>query len=1486
MSKSSKRAGADGGQDFLVVGLGASAGGITALEEFFGLMPDDSGMAFVVVLHLSPEHESNLAAMLQRHTSMPVEQVNETLRVEPNRVYVIPPAKHLLMEEGRIRLAEPPAEPGRRVPIDLLFRTLGAAYREHAIGVVLSGTGSDGTLGLRRIKEEGGVSIAQEPGEAEYEGMPRSAIREGLADFVLPVAAMPEKLIGIRDASRRIKLPPEGDEPPKGKELNALRDILSMVRVRTGHDFSDYKQSTILRRVTRRMQMLEVPDLASYHRYLRHHPNELPELQQDFLISVTNFFRDTAAFDYLGREVVPRLFEGKREADQVRVWVTGCATGEEAYSLAILLDEHAAGLERPPRLQVFASDLDEDALGQARAGVFPETIAADVSPERLQNFFTFRDGHFHVRKRVRETILFASHNILRDPPFSNIDLVSCRNLLIYLNRGTQERVLEVFHFGLRPGGFLFLGSAESADLLPDYFSPFDKKLRVYQRTALASTLPHFPPVPALGRWEPRPAPDAEAVGVKAYRFAELHRALLEEYAPPSVLVNEAHDVVHVSEDAGRYLRVGGGEPTRNLLTLVHPDLRLDVRAALYAAVKGDAGQSSRAVKVGLDGGTRRVRVRVRPAARDNLRATYLLVIFEEEQEGAAEGAGGAGGGAAGEADRDVIATLEAELNQTRSVLRATVEQYETQTEELRASNEELQSLNEELRSATEELETSKEELQSVNEELHTVNAELKDRVAELERAEADLSNLFAATEIGTVFLDRELNITRYTPHFAELFNVIPADAGRPLAHLTHRLDYDGLPQDAARVLGRLSTVEREARSAEGRWYAARVLPYRTDAGRVAGVVITFTDITDRKLAELVAAERAEQLRLAASAASAAFWSLELATGAGAASEGWSTVMGFAPDGAARGLDALFRTVVAEDRPRLEAAIEAARGGQTDFVTDFRIEHPEHGRRRIHSQARVLASADAGPRLQGVVIDSTEGGAAAELRARLASVVELSGEAVITYGPDRRVVTWNTAAERLLGYAAGEAVGEDIALILPPDRAQEVERVFGVFETGVGVSGLETVCLAKDGRRVQVSVAASPVRGADGRPVGGAAVLHDISEERTAQLQLRTSELELRLILESVEDYAIFTLDLEGRITRWNRGAEKTFGFTAEEAVGQDTAIVFTPEDRAAGVHLKEMETALAAGRAEDERWHVRKDGSRFYASGVQTPLREGDDVRGFVKVARDLTERRRDEMERAELAAQLEAERETLEARVEERTSALFTEVAERRAAEERVRELVTRIVETQEQERRRISRDLHDVLGQQLTALRLNLAAVKEGCAEMDASLLNQVERAQAVASRLDAEVDFMAWELRPAALDELGLAAALENFVHEWSEHFEVAAEYHAAGLGKRRLAPELETNLYRVAQEALNNVSKHAGARRVGVILERRDRHFALIIEDDGRGFDPAEGAEGERGMGLVNMRERVALVGGTLEVESAPGVGTTVFARVPARYAEKK
>ena len=583
-----------------VVGIGASAGGIDALKVFFAAAPVNSAMAFVVVLHLSEAHESHLANIIQSRTKMPVLQVMETVRVEPNHVYVIPPAKGLAMFDGHIEVTEPTHVRGRRVPIDIFFRTLADAYGKNGIAVILSGTGSDGTLGLGRVKENGGFGIAQDPKEAEYDGMPRSAINSGLIDLILPVGEIPKRIVRLMHNGRKIRLPKPKDEIPpvvKGKEPLPLNEILGLVRVRTGHDFANYKHATVLRRIARRLQVHELADMAEYLAFIGKNPEEAEILQRDLLITVTNFFRDKDAFAALESEVVPKIFAGKSAADTVRVWSVGCATGDEAFSLAILLDEYASRIADAPKIQVFASDINEVAISKARECFYDDTIVADVSPERLRRYFTNEGDGYRLRKEIRDTVLFAPHNILRDPPFSKLDLVTCRNLLIYFSRETQEKVLEIFNFALRRDGYLFLGASESAEGAASLFSPVDKKHRIY-KSRPAAYFQTLPTMPSSGKWNVRiphlpVRPDIQP----QISYGEVHVQLVEQFAPPSVLVDEEYEIVHISEHAGRFLRVAAGEPSRNLLKLINPELKLDLQSALFAAKKDGFVGESRNVRV-------------------------------------------------------------------------------------------------------------------------------------------------------------------------------------------------------------------------------------------------------------------------------------------------------------------------------------------------------------------------------------------------------------------------------------------------------------------------------------------------------------------------------------------------------------------------------------------------------------------------------------------------------------------------------------------------------------------------------------------------------------------------------------------------------------------------------------------------------------------------------------------------------------------------
>lgn len=1347
----------NGAKDFIAVGIGASAGGIKALKEFFAATPADPGMAFVVILHLSPNHESSLAEIIQKETALSVTQVTETVKVEPNHVYVIPPNKNLAMTDGVIKLTEPEPTLGTRVAIDLFFRTLANAYGANAVCIVLSGTGSDGTLGLKQVKESNGFAIVQDPQDAEFASMPKNAIATNLVDWILPVAEMPARLINFRDSSARLNLTNGKEEAPlEVSGAESLRDILTLVRLRTGHDFSNYKRPTLLRRIARSLQAHGLEDIPAYLDLLREKPGEVQFLVKNLLINVTNFFRDKEAFESLEKKVIPRLFENKTGKDNVRVWSVGCASGEEAYSLAILLSEYAEGLTDPPKLQVFGTDVDEDAIFEARANRYPETIEADVSPERLKRFFVVEGGRYRLTKALREMVLLAPHSILRDPPFSRLDMVVCRNLLIYLNRETQDKVLQIFHFALNHGGHLFLGSAESAESQAAIFAAVDKKQRIYLRRPSAVRIKPSAVLPLKSDWQLRiPEQAHEADPGKLLSSGEMHYKLIEQYAPPSVLVNEEFEIEHVSESAGKYLRFAGGEPSKSILKAVHPEMVADLRMALFSVRQDGHPIEFRHIRAG-DQPEAVTNLIVRPAHLSEAGNRFLLVIFDEDTTAvpaANEGAQVTSSGSE-EAMGSIVRRLEDDLQRTRTRLRTTIEQHETSIEELRASNEELQSVNEQLRTASEELETGKEELHSVNEELTTVNQELKEKVEEAVRMNSDMQNLMASTDIGTIFLDREMCVQLYTPTVEKLFNIIPGDIGRPLDHITHKLDCDELTADAAQVLKSLTPWEREICDDQENCYLVRILPYRTTDDRIEGVVITFIDITKRLEAE-------KRLR-------------------------W-----------------------------------------------------------------------------------------------LATVVESSNDAIFSFAFDQKIISWNGGAEKMFGYTAEEAIGHQLSLLTKPGGKAEQDKLLDRTWNGETIENFETVQVSKAGALVDISLTLSPLRDENQKVVGVTATVRDITRRVRSDINLQESEERQRLLIDSAADFAMFTLSPDGRVDTWNTGAERVFGFTEAEILGEPAAILFTPEDREKRVPEQEMRTAAAKGRAEDERYHIRKDGSRFYASGVMTPLLGAGGQQGYAKIARDLTEQKK-------IDEALKRAREELETKVIERTAelaetneSLRREIIERRRAEEERVGLLRKIVTTQEDERSRIARDMHDHLGQRLTALRLKIASLKESCADNE-ELCARIERLAEIGAGLDAEVSFLAWELRPAVLDDLGLVVAADNYVGEWSRHFDIPAEFQSTGLRKTRLGPETETNLYRIIQEALNNTYKHAKASRTSVLLEKHQKSVVLIIEDDGIGFDPNKKrrvTKSGRGLGLIGIRERAAIVGGSVEIESTPGQGTTIYVRVP-------
>ncbi|MGA7595280.1 MAG: chemotaxis protein CheB, partial [Gallionella sp.] len=830
---------------FPIVGIGASAGGLEAFEHFFRGIPVNPGMAFVLVPHLDPGHASILTEILQRSTAMPVAEAQDQMKVASNRVYVIPPNRDMAIFHGRLQLSVPEQPRGQRMPIDAFLRSLAEDQGEHAIGIILSGTGTDGTLGLRAIIGADGISLVQEPSTAKYDGMPGSAIQAGYATHILPVEKMPEVLqSGIRIQTLRQQ------SPQAPAAAGGMNRILMQLRSASGHDFSQYKKSTVRRRIERRISQHGLENMEIYARYLKEHPAEIHVLFKELLINVTSFFRDSEAFAVLKQDILPQLLADKPEDYAFRAWVAGCATGEEAYSIAILLREYMDEAHQEFSIQLYATDLDDDAITVARAGLYPPNIAQDVPPERLRRFFVKDDAGYRVKKEIREMVVFAVQNAIKDPPFTRLDLLCCRNLLIYLEAELQNRLIPTFHYALKPGGVLFLSPSESIGSHPGLFEPLSRKWKIYRVTPSA-----LPSHAMMARKESLLSGSAEKVPEEAVKktrdtnFADLtRRILLQSYAPASVVTDVKGNILFVHGETGKYLRPAPGQATLNIVDMAREELQLDLRVALQNAGHGTSTQN-REVTINHDGVTQAVNICVRPLP-DPDSPGLLLVSFQEiAQPVPAKQGRGKRAAVTGETRR--IEELEHELAYTKENLQATIEEQQASNEELKSTNEELQSTNEELQSTNEELETSKEELQSVNEELTTVNAELQAKIEQLAGMQNDMKNLLDNINIGTVFLDEHLLIRRFTREAANIYRLVATDMGRSLGDIKSDIEGNDLMADAQQVLETLVPCERELHTSDGHFYLARIQPYRTLDNVIEGVVLTFADIS-----QLIASETA------------------------------------------------------------------------------------------------------------------------------------------------------------------------------------------------------------------------------------------------------------------------------------------------------------------------------------------------------------------------------------------------------------------------------------------------------------------------------------------------------------------------------------------------------------------------------------------------------------------------------------------------------
>jgi two-component system CheB/CheR fusion protein len=828
--------------DFYIVGMGASAGGLEAFERFFHNMPGDSGMAFILVPHLDPTHISLMPELVQKNSKMEVIQVKDGTKVTPNAVYIVPPNHDLAILNGTLQLFPPPKIPGPRMPIDYFLRSLVEDLGEKAICIILSGMGTDGTLGLRAVKGKLGMAMVQSPDSAKYNGMPRSAIETDLVDYILPPEKMPEQLISYAKHATK-KVAPKLIKA-EGKVLDALQKIFILLRIYTGHDFSSYKKNTIYRRIERRMKVHQIDKITTYVRLLQKNSVEVEVLFKELLIGVTNFFRDPEAFKALKEKALPKVLEDKSDDYAIRAWVPGCSSGEEAYSIAILFRECTEQLKRHVGIQIFATDIDKSAIDTARAGIYPASISSDVSPDRLKRFFMSEDNMYRIKKDIREMLVFAPQDIIKDTPFTKLDLVCCRNLLIYLEAELQKKLLPLFHYSLRPGGILFLGTSETIGGFTDLFTSVDKKWKIFRRKESASSAHaafEFKGTPPLER-----VYQAEEKKPKEIDVAQLaEKTLLEHYAPPSVIINEKGEILYIHGRTGKYLEPAPGEARLSIYEMAREGLKLELPSAIRKA----ASQKKEAIYKGLEvkgnGSIQMIDLIVRPMLDVKAPSGLIMVMFEDVTPATKEEPLKKKRIRKQKGDERIEA-LEKELKYTKENLRTTIEELETSNEELKSTNEELQSTNEELQSTNEELETSKEEQQSMNEELTTVNSELQGKIDELSDANNDLKNLIDAIEVPTIFLDNDLCIKRFTSHATQVINLIQTDIGRPIGDIASKLEDINISEVAEAVLKDLVFREREVHTRDGAYFVMRVAPYRTTENVIEGVVITFIDLTKEK----------------------------------------------------------------------------------------------------------------------------------------------------------------------------------------------------------------------------------------------------------------------------------------------------------------------------------------------------------------------------------------------------------------------------------------------------------------------------------------------------------------------------------------------------------------------------------------------------------------------------------------------------------------
>jgi two-component system, chemotaxis family, CheB/CheR fusion protein len=1461
-----------GNNSLAIVAVGASAGGLEAFSQLLRAIPNNTGMAFVFIQHLDPKHHSMLSDLLAKAANMPVQEATNGTTVQPNHVYVIPPNVNLGINRHRLQLTPRAAIAGLHTPIDFFMRSLAEERNSRSIGVVLSGTASDGTRGLAALKAEGGITFAQDEESAKYPGMPHSAVASGCVDFVLPPEKIARELARISghrylNGSRagvyraRIAKTKRSDD--------TFQRIFTLLRTSGGISFSLYKPGTVERRTLRRMAIHRIDQISEYAKFLEKHPKEIEALCQDLLIPVTSFFRDLEAFESLKGKVFPAILKDKSGKESIRIWAPGCSTGEETYSLAIILFEFLGDKMSSYQIQLFGTDVNERGIERARAGIYGERIAEEVSAERLRRFFTKVDDGYRVTKSVRDLCVFAKQNLAEDPPFSRMNLVACRNLLIYLGPELQRKVVPILHYALKPTGFLFLGNAESVAGFSEFFAPLDKKHKIFVKKSVASKL-HYDFSANRNPRETR-VPDrlierSEAdIGVD--RQQEADHIVLRAYAPPGVVIDENMEILQFRGAIGSYIEPVPGRATLNLLKIAKREFVAELRTAVNQAKKTHTSVNRKSVEFKRNGQLRSVNISVEAlgSATENHRQ-YLVLFDRALPNGLISGKLTAKSSRGGRATKTENTQLRRKLAEAEEYLRSLVESKEASDEEYQSANEEILSANEELQSTNEELETSKEELQSANEELNTVNDELHNRNIELDRVNSDLTNVLISTSLPVVMVDRGLRIRRLTAASAKVLKIVPSDIGRPISDIRWDVDVPDMDGLIAGVVETLAPKELEVQAKDGHWYSLQIRPYRTTDDKIDGAVIVLSDINEAK----EASERIEKAKLFMEEALATVREplLVLKQNLSVIYANPSFLKTFHVRLEETQGKLLYQLGNGQwNIPKLRAILGEVLSKDVP-VLDFEVEHdfPNLGTKTMLLNARKIEDGHNDEPTMLLAIEDISGrkqadAALRESEERYHTLFDLGPIGVYSCDASGVLRDFNRRAVELWGrqpksgdsnerWCGSFKMHRPDGVLLPHGECPMADVLSGKIPEA---RDAEVQIERPDGSRITVIVNIRPLKNERGEILGAINCFVDITERKQAE------EVRARLaaVVESSDD-AMISKTLDGTITTWNKGAERLLGYTAEEAIGKDITLIVPPDRLQEEAEI--LERLRHGNRIEHfETIRKRKDGSLFDVSLTISPVKDGSGrIVGASKVARDVTDKKVAERT-------LQQAHDRLESMVEERTAS--------------VRQLSLRLLTVQDEEHRSIARELHDSVGQHLAGIKMDVDRLRQP--ESADKQLEMLSKLSESLERCMSETRTISHLLHPPLLDELGFSAAAKWYIDGFSERSGIKVNTESSN--SRRLPPSVELPLFRILQASLSNVHRHSDSSSVDVRFSIDEREARLEVKDYGKGIDPGllrkfNQSGGGAGIGLAGMRERLRELGGRLEVESDTN-GTMVCAVVP-------